>query len=159
VLVPLVERPAGLSLVLTRRTAHLRDHPGQVSFPGGRLEPGDEGPIATAVRETVEEIGVEARHIDVVGFLPPHAVITGFVVNPVVGFLDTAARFHPDSHEVAEVFEVPLDFFRDPATVQVGRREVRGLSLTVYTWHYEGRQIWGATAQMIRSFCERLNES
>lgn len=158
VLVPLVVRQAGVSLVMTRRAEHLRDHPGQISFPGGRVSPGDPSPVATALRELDEEIGVAAGDVELAGFLPPHPVITGFVVTPVVGFLATPTSFRCDPVEVAEVFEAPLDFFLDPANCQRGQREVRGVTLGVLAWEFGGHRIWGATANIIQSLCLLLQD-
>ena len=107
VLLPLVDAPGGLELVLTRRTDHLRDHAGQISFPGGRVETTDTGPLATALREAGEETGLDAATVEVAGYLPPHAVVTGFVVTPVVGLVAGQPVWQPDDFEVAEIFQVP----------------------------------------------------
>jgi len=160
VLVPLVRRNAGLSVMLTRRTAHLRDHAGQISFPGGRSEPADRGPVATALRETEEEVGLERRHIDVVGEMPHYLTITGYDVTPVVALVSTPFALRPDSSEVAEVFEVPLEFLMTPAhhqrhefTWEGGPR--RFLSMPWQARGRDGREheyfIWGATAAMLRN--------
>ncbi|MDE2612680.1 MAG: CoA pyrophosphatase [Burkholderiales bacterium] len=160
VLVPLVRRDAGLSVMLTRRTAHLRDHAGQISFPGGRSEPADGSPIATALRETEEEVGLERRHIEVVGQLPHYLTITGYDVTPVVALVSTPFALHPDGSEVAEVFEVPLTFLMTPAhhqrhefTWEGGPR--RFLSMPWHGRGEDGREreyfIWGATAAMLRN--------
>jgi 8-oxo-dGTP pyrophosphatase MutT (NUDIX family) len=151
VLVPLVERPAGLQLLLTRRTEHLRDHPGQISFPGGRLEPRDDGPAAAALRETAEELGIAAGSVTIAGFLPAHAVVTGFAVVPVVGFVAADHALRLDRFEVAETFEVPLAFVLDPVNARSGWREHAGLRWPVWEYDYHGRRIWGATAHIIQS--------
>lgn len=156
VLVPIIEHAAGLSVLLTRRTEQLRDHPGQVSFPGGRVEPGDAGPLATALREAGEELGIEARRVALAGYLPPQAVVTGFVVTPVVGFLPAGLPLHPDADEVAEAFEVPLDFILDPANLETSTRIVRGVELPVYAYRYAEQYIWGATAQMLHTLTNIL---
>lgn len=154
VLVPLIERAEGLTLLLTERSAHLPDHPGQVSFPGGRQEPGDRDLVETALRETEEEIGLARARVSVLGCLDPYRTGTGFVVTPVVGLVAPPVELVLDSYEVAEVFEVPLAFLLDPAN---RRRERRRYPEGVYDYHlYEfgGRRIWGATAAMIVNFVE-----
>lgn len=156
VLLPLVERVTGLSVLLTRRTDHLRDHPGQVSFPGGRVERADANPLATALRETGEELGIDAGRVSVVGYLPAQAVVTGFVVTPVVGFLPADIELRPDAYEVAEAFEVPLAFILDTANLETTVRVVRGVEVPVYAYHYAGHRIWGATAKMLRVFSELI---
>ncbi len=155
VLVPLIERSAGLSMLLTQRTEHLKDHPGQISFPGGRIEHHDAGPVAAALRESQEEIGLPLSHVDIVGSLAPHAVITGFAVTPVVGLIDPEFELRLDAFEVAEVFEVPLGFFLDRANRRVRSRELRGLKLPTVEYYYQHRRIWGATAgHDDRRFCK-----
>lgn len=156
VLVPLIERDEGFGLLLTERTAHLNDHPGQISFPGGRMEPTDRDAVATALRESAEEIGIGRDQVEIAGFLPPHAVVTGFAVTPVVGLLRPPLALKLDSFEVADAFEVPLDFFLDPAQRREQQREVRGVALRTVEFHYGDRRIWGATAQMIETLIEIL---
>ena len=150
VLVPLVERDRRLHVLLTRRTEHLDDHPGQISFPGGRSERSDTGPEHTALREAREEIGLPEDSITIAGYLEPLAVVTGFAVTPVVGFVDTDARFTLDPFEVAEIFEVPLDFFLAEENHRCVERTVQGLTLPFSEFRYEEHRIWGATAMMIR---------
>lgn len=156
VLVPLVEYPDGLRLLLTQRTAHLREHPGQISFPGGRVEPDDTDAVHTALREAAEEIGLTANQVEIAGVLPPHAVVTGFAVTPVVGLISSPLALRLDDFEVAEAFEVPLDFLLDPRHQQQQHRVVRGVELHMVEYHYGQRRIWGATAQMIHSFLKIL---
>lgn len=156
VLVPLVEHAVGYRLLLTQRTTHLNDHPGQISFPGGRVEPNDRDAVATALRETGEEIGLESSQIEIAGFLPPHAVVTGFAVTPVVGLVQPPLGLVLDEFEVSEAFEVPLDFFLDPAQRRVRQREVRGIKLRTVEYRYGQKRIWGATAQMIEMLIEKL---
>ena len=115
VLFPIVQRPQGHTVLLTQRTDHLRDHAGQVSFPGGRVDAVDVSPQATALRETQEEIGLSPSHIEIFGYLPQYYTGTGFVVTPVVGLLTPPFELQPDPFEVAEIFEVPLSFLLDPA--------------------------------------------
>lgn len=151
VLVGLVSRDSGWEVLLTRRTEQLRDHPGQISFPGGRLEAGDAGPLAAAVREAREEVGIGAEFIDVVGYLPPYAVVTGFAVSPVVAILRPGFSLQADPVEVAEIFGVPLDYLLDPASFVRGERTVRGVRLPVYSCQFGSHVIWGATAQILHS--------
>lgn len=160
VLVPLVQRETGLHLLLTRRTEHLRDHAGQISFPGGRVEPHDEGPVGTALRETEEEIGLARRFIDVIGQMPVYATVTAFQVTPVVALVEPGFTLNPDAQEVAEAFEVPLAFLMDPAhhqhhVFEFAGAERRFLSMP---WRSAGGDyfIWGATAAMLRNLYRRL---
>lgn len=157
VLVGLVPGDAGWRVLLTRRTDQLRDHPGQISFPGGRLEAQDEGPGAAAVREAREEVGIEADFIEVVGYLPPHPVITGFAVSPVVAVLRPGFTLRADPTEVAEIFYVPLDYLLDPAHFVTGERMVRGVTLPVYTCQFGPHLIWGATAQILHTLRESIH--
>ncbi|MCK6390923.1 MAG: CoA pyrophosphatase [Azonexus sp.] len=156
VLVPIVLRPAAPTVLLTRRTAHLRDHAGQVSFPGGRVEATDVDAVDTALRETVEEIGLAREHVEVLGFLPEYRTGTGFRVTPVVGLVTPPFDLAPDPFEVAEIFEVPLDFLLDEANHQRHTLEVRGALRQYFAMPYGEYFIWGATAGMIRSLSERL---
>ena len=156
VLVPLVDRPQGLQVMLTLRASHLKNHAGQVSFPGGRMESHDAGPWEAALREAREEIGLEPRYIERAGFLPDHMVITGFRVTPVVGFIEAGFTLHLDTTEVEEVFEVPLEFILDPGNHLPRERQFAGLTVTTYDILYQGRQIWGATANMLISLSRLL---
>ncbi len=153
VLLTLLERQAGLTLLFTERAAHLKDHAGQVSFPGGRLAHSEETPIAAALREADEEIGLAPAAVDVLGCLDVHLTGTGFSVTPVVGFV-AGGGFEPvpDPREVATVFEVPFDFVMDPRNVSIARRERFGARFRTYELHYRGHRIWGATAAMLVSF-------
>ena len=166
VLIPLVQHAAGLSLLLTRRTDHLRDHAGQISFPGGRVEPEDDGPVATALRETEEEIGLARRYIDVIGQLPVYSTVTAFQVTPVVALVEPGFTLALDDFEVAEAFEVPLAFLMNPAhhrhhRVEFGGTERRFLSMPWQGQDAEGQPrdyfIWGATAAMLRNFYRLLS--
>ncbi|MCL2346542.1 MAG: CoA pyrophosphatase [Desulfobulbus sp.] len=156
VLFPLVRHPAGTTVLLTERTAHLRDHAGQVSFPGGRVEAADPSPIHTALRETEEEIGLTRDHVEILGFLPEYRTGTGFRITPVVALVAPPFALRPDPFEVAGVFEVPLDFLLDPANHQQHEVFYRGALRRYYAMPYDGHFIWGATAGMIRSLSERL---
>lgn len=158
VLVPLVVRPEGLSVLLTQRTAHLHHHGGQISFPGGRMEEGDEDAYAAALRETEEEIGLSRASIDVIGRLDEYATITGFHITPVVGLLTPPLALAPDDFEVAEVFEVPLSFIMDPANHKTDSRVVpSGEKRWFYVLPYQDRYIWGATAGMLVNLQEVLS--
>lgn len=159
VLVPLVLRQEGVTMLLTQRTDHLRDHAGQVSFPGGRVEAYDEGAVATALRETEEEIGVGPSHIEVVGELDLYETRTGFRITPVVGLVEPGFTLTLDEFEVAEVFEVPLSFVLDPANHQKRSLVWRGAERHFYLLPYGEREIWGATAGMIVNLYNRLSGS
>lgn len=151
-----MERPHGLTVLLTRRTEHLRDHPGQISFPGGRVDPGDASALATALREAEEELGIHASQISLAGYLPPHAVVTGFAVTPVVGFVSPDVQLQPDPREVAEAFEVPLEFFLEPANLTQATRRVREIEVPLLEYQYATHRIWGATANILQSLTQYL---
>jgi 8-oxo-dGTP pyrophosphatase MutT (NUDIX family) len=151
VLIGLVMREAGLTVLLTQRTAHLNDHAGQISFPGGRVESEDSGAIATALRETREEIGLDAQFIEVIGSLPDYTTGTGFRVSPVVALIRPGFTLKPDPFEVAQVFEVPLAFLMDPAHHETRRATVGDVVRSFYTMPYREHFIWGATAAMLRN--------
>ena len=157
VLFPIVQRAGGHTVLLTQRTAHLRDHGGQISFPGGRVEAGDPSPVHTALRETEEEIGLTRDHVEILGFLPEYHTGTGFRVTPVVALLTPPFELAPDPFEVAEVFEVPLAFLLDPANHQRHSLHYRGALRHFFAMPYGDYFIWGATAGMIRSLSERLD--
>lgn len=156
VLVPLVERPEGLTILLTRRAEHLQVHAGQISFPGGRAEPLDAGIIDTALRETREEIGLTPEYIDVVGYLDPYETVTGFLITPVVSFVTPGFRLRIDNFEVADAFEVPLGFILDPENHQIHSRMRHGAKRRYYVFEYRDRYIWGATAGMLMNLYRRL---
>jgi len=158
VLVPIVLRPSP-TLLLTQRTAHLRDHAGQISFPGGRIEPEDAGALAAALRETEEEIGLASGHVEVLGFLPDYRTSTGFCVTPVVAFVRPPFALQPDPFEVAEVFEVPLSFLLDPANHQQHELHWRGRLRRYHAMPYGDYFIWGATAGMIMSLFHHLRKA
>ena len=156
VLFPIVLRDGGQTVLLTQRTAHLKDHAGQISFPGGRVEVEDPSPVHTALRETEEEIGLNRQHIDVLGFLPEYRTGTGFRVTPVVALVNPPFELALDPFEVAEAFEVPLGFLLDPANHKRHSLHYRGALRHFYAMPYGDYFIWGATAGMIRSLTERL---
>lgn len=156
VLLPVVVRPEELTVLFTQRTAHLHDHAGQVSFPGGRREVSDPSPVFTALRETTEEIGLTSERVEVLGLLPEYRTGTGFSVTPVVGLVHPPFELAPDSFEVAEVFETPLSFLLDPANHQRHSIEVGGIVRQYYAMPYQGHFIWGATAGMLVSLYRLL---
>ncbi len=156
VLVPIVTRPEGLTTLFTQRTGHLAHHAGQISFPGGHVAPEDETPEATALRETEEEIGLARDRVEIVGRLSRYVTRTGFAVTPVVGFVAPPFALDPDPHEVAEVFEVPLDFLLDPANHQRHSRMFQGTVRHFYAMPYQRHYIWGATAGMLMNLYQVL---
>ena len=156
VLVPLIEGEAGLSVLLTQRTSHLRDHPGQISFPGGRLEEHDDGPVAAALRETQEEVGIAPEFVQPCGCLDDYETATGYRVTPVVSFVRPGFVLQPDSFEVAEVFDVPLEFFLQPGNCQTHDYLRGGEKRYYYVFEYGPRYIWGATAGMLVNLVRRI---
>jgi 8-oxo-dGTP pyrophosphatase MutT (NUDIX family) len=153
VLIPLVEREAELTVLLTQRATHLSNHPGQVSFPGGRIERGDAGPLEAALREAREEIGLEPSFVTLAGYLPDHIVISGFRVTPVVAFVRTGFELLLDAREVQDTFEVPLSYVFQPANHRTRRRRFgfgQGeAEAELCDIPYRERNIWGATAGML----------
>lgn len=159
VLIPVVTGSQGLSVLLTQRTDTLPTHAGQVAFPGGKLEPGDATPLAAALRETEEEIGLAARFVEPIGYLDSYQTGTGYRVVPVVALIRPGFALTLDAREVADTFEVPLDFLMDPANHQRHAREWRGKLRHFYAMPFGERYIWGATAGMLRNFYERLHHT
>lgn len=149
VLVPIVTRPEELTVLLTRRTAHLKNHSGQIAFPGGSAEPGDASAADTALRETAEEIGLEPARVELLGQLSDYHTRTGYRVTPVVGLVAVPFELRLDAHEVDEAFEVPLSFLLDPANHRRESREFEGRSRPFYSIPYRDHYIWGATAGML----------
>lgn len=156
VLVPLVRRPEGLTVLLTRRADHLRSHQGQVSFPGGRREPEDASAAAAALREAWEEVGLPQEAVEVFGYLDDYPTVSRFLVTPVVGFVEDVAEWRHDPNEVAQVFEVPLRFLMAPGRFERRLMSNNGVQFPVLQIHYEGQRIWGATAAMLRELITRL---
>lgn len=156
VLVPIINRSGVLSVLLTRRTEQLAQHAGQVSFPGGRSEAGDADAIATALRETHEEVGIASALVDPFGYLDILETVSGYCVTPVVAWLDAGYQARPDPREVAEIFEVPLEFFLVPENLRRLRVEYRGRPREILEFAYSGPRIWGATATMLANLVRRL---
>lgn len=156
VLVPLVRRPEGMTVMLTVRTAHLHAHAGQISFPGGRIEPEDANPAAAAMRETEEEVGLARERVELIGRLDTYHTRTGFEVTPVVGLVRPPFVLSPDRFEVAEVFEVPLGFVLDPANHRREQRAELGVTRQFWAMAYGDYYIWGATAGMLVNLYEVL---
>lgn len=149
VLVPLVDRAEGITVLLTQRSAALPDHPGQISFPGGRIETADADAASAALRETHEEIGLPRGQVTLLGELPHYETVTGFRVTPVVGWVDPPFELVPDPVEVADVFEVPLAFLMDPAHQQRHERMLGTVRRDYWAIPWRERYIWGATAAML----------
>lgn len=156
VLIPLVERDTGITVLLTQRATTLKDHAGQISFPGGRIEPQDADAWHAALRETFEEIGLNSDLIEFAGYLPDHVVISGFRVTPVVGFVKPQFQLKIATEEVHDVFEVPLDYIFDAANHTFRQRKIGELTIDIHDIPYGERNIWGATAGMLMSLRHRL---
>ncbi len=156
VLVPIVDHADGLTVLLTERAPDLRHHPGQISFPGGRIEASDAGPLEAALRETEEEIGLSRASVEVLGFLPDHLIVTGYSITPVVALVAPGTPLRLDPVEVAAVFEVPLAYVLDPANHRLRRRPAGDDYIEVYDVPFGKRNIWGATAGMLMTLCRLL---
>ncbi|WP_259989804.1 CoA pyrophosphatase [Sulfitobacter sp. S190] len=156
VLIGLIEHDGDLSVLLTKRSAALKHHPGQIAFPGGKQDPDDADVTATALREAHEEIGLPPAMVEVLGVLPAHETVTGFTVTPTIGYIDAPFKVLPEPGEVAEVFTVPLSHLLDPANYNVQSRRWRGQRRHYFTVPYGPYYIWGATARMLRAWTETL---
>ncbi len=160
VLVPLVMRPEGLTILLTQRTAHLNDHAGQISFPGGRIESSDQNAVAAALRETEEETGLLREFVEVLGELPRYLTSSGFAITPITALVDPGFSLSPDTFEVAEVFEVPLAFLTDPQHFRLHHATLTdGTTRQYYSAPWNQYFIWGATAAMLLGLCQILSEA
>jgi 8-oxo-dGTP pyrophosphatase MutT (NUDIX family) len=156
VLVPVVRREPELTVLLTQRTEHMPSHPGQVAFPGGKIDRTDDGPIAAALRESHEETGLAPEFVEPLGFLDAYQTRTGFRVMPVVSLVRPGFTLVPEPGEVAHIFEVPLRFLMDPKNHQTHSRQWQGVERHFYAMPYGEHYIWGATAGMIRNLYDRL---
>ena len=158
VLVPLINRNSGITVLFTQRTTHLAEHAGQISFPGGRVEEGDASMQDTALREAEEEIGLPRSQVDILGMLPDYYIATGFRVTPVVGLIEAPFPVTLDNFEVAEIFEVPLQFFLNPANHEQHNTNSHGRLRRYYAMPYQGRFIWGATAGILYNLYQALRD-
>lgn len=156
VLVPVWLRPDGARLILTKRASHLKHHPGQIAFPGGKVDAVDDGPVGAALREAQEEIGLSADLVTVLGTLPTHETVTGFTVTPVLALVRGDFTPVPEAGEVEEAFTVPLSHVLDPARYHIERRRWRGEWRRYYTVPYGPYYIWGATARILRGLADRV---
>jgi 8-oxo-dGTP pyrophosphatase MutT (NUDIX family) len=159
VLIPLVDRPDGMTVLLTQRTPHLKSHGGQVSFPGGKTEDHDDTAEDTALRESEEEIGLSRLHVDLVGRLGQRTTGSGFQVTPVVGLIQPHATFEPDPGEVETIFEVPLSFVLDAGNHKIETRLIQGIERRFYAMPYDDFYIWGLTARLLVALRNTLNGS
>ena len=159
VLIPLIDHGGSdIGVLLTQRSADLKTHAGQISFPGGRVEPGDLDITATALRETEDEVGIVRGGISVIGYLQPMPTITGYAVTAVVGLIETGYELSVDTAEVEFAFEVPLDFLLDPGNRRPVRRDLHGSPVVMAEYHFEGKRIWGATAFILERFIKIISK-
>ena len=156
VLIPVVDRIPEPTLILTKRSSALKHHPGQIAFPGGKVEAEDPDCAATALREAEEEISLRASQVDVLGMLPPHETVTGFQVTPVLALVSPDFAPHPDASEVDEVFQVPLVHVMNTSNYRVESRLWRGHRRSYFTAPWGPYYIWGATARMLRALADRM---
>lgn len=159
VLIPIVDHEDGLTVLFTQRASHLKNHAGQISFPGGRVEARDEGPLAAALRETEEEIGLAREHVTVAGYLEPQLVLSGYWVTPVVGFVQPGFALSLDQREVESIFEAPLAHILDPANHRSRERVLGTTTVQVYDIPYGSHNIWGATAGMLMNLYRVLSRA
>jgi 8-oxo-dGTP pyrophosphatase MutT (NUDIX family) len=158
VLVPVWLRPEGATLILTKRSSHLKHHPGQIAFPGGKVDATDTSPKAAALRETQEEIGLPPDRVEILGTLPVHETVTGFAVTPFIGLIRGAFNPTPEAGEVEEVFTVPLSHALTPARFAVERRQWMGVWRRYYAVPYGPYYIWGATARILRGLADGVGQ-
>ena len=154
VLIPIIERPTGLQIILTRRSSHLKHHPGQIAFPGGKVENMDASIQDAALREAEEEIGLESVLVEILGTLPQHETVSAFQVTPFVGIVSQSYHPRPEKGEVDEIFEVPLDLFLNPQNFQIHPRVWHGIERRYFAIPHGPYYTWGATARILRMFCD-----
>ena len=159
VLIPILQRQRELTILMTRRSDYLAHHPGQVSFPGGRMDRGDSDIVETALRETEEEVGIARHKVSVIGHMRPTPTITGYAVTPTIGLIQEDLQLTLDPGEVADVFEVPLDFLMDTGNYRESLREFKGHEFPVIELRFEGYRIWGATAFMLARFIKHIKNN
>jgi 8-oxo-dGTP pyrophosphatase MutT (NUDIX family) len=155
VLIPVIDRPQP-TVLLTQRSAHLNDHAGQISFPGGKIDATDASPLETALREAEEEIGLQRQFVDPIGYLGLYGTSFGFRIVPTVARVRPGFKLRVNHAEVDDAFEVPLTFLMNPANHQLHKKEFRGVERVYYAMPYEERYIWGATAGILRMLYERI---
>ena len=157
VLIPVIDRPASAGVILTKRSSALKHHPGQIAFPGGKVDEADDGAVGAALREAREEVGLDRRHVDVLGTLPPHETVTGFQVTPVLAVVTPDFKARPEPGEVAEAFEAPLDHVMNPARFLIESRRWRGERRLYFVVPWGPYYIWGATARILRALADRMS--
>lgn len=156
VLLPVELGKNGARVILTKRSSHLKHHPGQIAFPGGKQDEGDESVVAAALREAKEEIGLPEGNVDILGTLPSHETVTGFMVTPVVGIVREEFEIRPEAGEVDEVFSVPLSHVTNPTQFSIQSRRWRGRRRHYFAVPFGPYYIWGATARILRGLAERM---
>ena len=156
VLIGIEERPGGLAVLLTKRASHLRNHPGQIAFPGGKMDAGDADATAAALREAEEEVGLPRASVAVLGAMAAHETVTGFLVTPVIGRILAPFTPRPEAGEVDEVFSVPLAHFADPANFRIEGRRWLGQTRRYYVVPWGPYYVWGATARILRALADRM---
>lgn len=157
VLIPIQQVGDQLYIILTKRAMHLRHHPGQISFPGGKFEPSDHNAIDTALRETQEEIGLHSSNVDVIGSFPPHKTFTGFQITPIIGIIRQPFELVIDRGEVASCFRVPLNYFNQTSNRHLGQHWRKGQCYQVHYMPFEDKFIWGVTAAIIDLLCRHID--
>jgi 8-oxo-dGTP pyrophosphatase MutT (NUDIX family) len=154
VLIPIIERSSGMNVILTRRTDRLKHHPGQIAFPGGKVDKSDDSILHAALREADEEIGLSPSSVNVLGTLPQHETVSSFQVTPFVGMVSNVFHPRPEVGEVDEIFEVPLNLFLSPQNFKIHPRIWEGVERRYFAVPYGPYYTWGATARILRVFCD-----